>query len=269
MLISLGVGRQVVIEDASGTTELGRVNLPQTANFLVAPTRAAGPAVGITIGVPSRLWFIDPASASLVDSLDINDQVISTAITSDGKKLFAMQSDGQLAVVDGQTHQLITKVVLGGGVTKILVAPGDTTLYATTNVGVLFDIDARTNTVRRQIPATLAAVDFVIGPDNTFYLLDPAHSVVNSYDINQRAVIRVTSVAASATTIAITPDGKQIWLTHTNPAQVTQYLGDNTIGFGFGGAIQTSNSVPSRAYVSPIGSFVAVANPGGWVDIIR
>jgi DNA-binding beta-propeller fold protein YncE len=187
----------------------------------------------------------------------------------DGTRYYASLSNGTVVVVDAASHQEITRISLGGGVQKIRMAPGDTTLYALTNVGVVFDIDLRTNTVRRQIITnTPANTDFVIGRDGLFYLLDGINGLVNIFDVNTSRTIRTVGVSPGASTIALSPDGKQIWLTHTQ-GQITTYQGSVANGFLSGFSISTNFSPPTRTFFSPSGNFAAVTNLGGWVDIIR
>jgi hypothetical protein len=268
MLIALGGQNQVMIRDATGATQTGIVTVPTTAQTLLAPARAAGPAVLVASGIPSRLYFIDPTLATLTDSLTLTGVITASAIRTDGTRIYAMLDDGHLSVVDGGTHQEITRVSLGGGVTKIRVAPGDTTLYALTTVGVVFDVDLKTNTVRRQIISSFSSTDFVIGRDGYFYLLDATNSLVRIFDVNTSTVLRAVGVTSGATTIAVSPDVKQIWLTHSL-GQITIYQGSLATGFLSAGSISTNGSPPLRTFLSPSGSFAAVTNLGGWVDIIR
>ncbi|MGH7618099.1 MAG: Ig-like domain-containing protein, partial [Gemmatimonadaceae bacterium] len=267
MLIGLGGLNQVMVMDATGTTQTGIVQLTTGAQTVLAPPKAAGPAVVVAPGIPSRLWFIDPAVPALVDSLTISAVIGSTAMKADGTAIYAMLDDGSMSVVDGTTHREITRIALGGGVTKLRVAPGDTTLYALTTVGVVFAVDLRTYAVR-QIITNPSNTDFAIGRDGYFYLLDAANSLVRIFDVNTSKVVRTVGVSPGASTIALSPDGKQIWLTHTQ-GSISIYAGSLSTGFLSAATISTNLSPPIRTYFSPSGSFAAVTNLGGWVDIIR
>ena len=268
MLIGLGGQQQVMVRDATAATQTGTITLTTIASTVLAPTKAAGPGVIVAPGIPSHLYFLDPAASAPVDSLAIAAVIISSAIKNDGTRVYAMLDDGSMSVVDGAIHREITRVSLGGGITKLRIAPGDTTLYALTNIGVVFEVDLKTNTVRRQIIANPSNTDFVIGRDGYFYLLDATNSLVRIFDINTSTVLRTVGVAPGASTIAVSPDTKQIWLTHTQ-GSITMYQGSVATGFLSAGSISTNLSPPMRVYFSPSGSFAAVTNLGGWVDIIR
>jgi DNA-binding beta-propeller fold protein YncE len=147
-------------------------------------------------------------------------------------------------------------------------------MYGLTNVGVIFEIDIKNLVVKRQIPANVSSTDFAIGRDGLFYLLDGTNSLVRLFNVNTGTTVRTVGVSGSATSIALTPDGQQIWLTHTTPAQVTVYTGNATIGFVATGAIAATIvnnllTMPLRIFFSPSGSFAAVTNSGGWIDIVR
>jgi hypothetical protein len=269
MLIGLGGSQAVMVRDATGATQTGVINVATPANTLIAPTKAGGPAVLVTPGITSRLRFLDPNSlAGPIDSLDLTGGIVSAAMKADGSRIYAMIDDGNLSVVDGLTHREITRISLGGGVTKIKLAPGDTTLYALTTVGIVFDVDLRTNVLRRQIIANVNNTDAAIGRDGYFYLLDQTSSTVRILDINTNTVLRTVGVSAGAATLAISPDGKQLWLTHPQGA-VTAYQGSVASGFLSLATISTNLAPPMRVYFSPSGSFAAVTNLVGRVDIIR
>ncbi len=260
---------KVFMYDASGTTQTGVVTLTSSAQNIIAPTRAAGPLVAISSGATSRLWFIDPASATIVDSMTINDVITSATMTSDGSRIYVMQTDGTLNIINGSTHAIIAKPLLGGGFKKIQMAPGDTTVYALASVGVLVGFDTRTNQQVKNVIVQSGVPDWVIGQDGLFYFLDGTNSVVRVYDINTQTVLRFVSVAASPVSVAVSPDSRQIWLTHIG-GQVTIVQGDVTNGFLPFASFQTStNAQAGRAYFNPSGAFAALTNIGGVVDIVR
>jgi DNA-binding beta-propeller fold protein YncE len=105
--------------------------------------------------------------------------------------------------------------------------------------------------------------------DGNFYMLDGPGSLVRIYNPVSNSLVRSVAVAPNGTTIAVAPDSKQFWITHTNPQSVTAYTGDATNGYVNSATVSTNASTPTRAYMSPTGSFVAITNVGGWVDFIH
>jgi hypothetical protein len=268
MLIALGGANAIMVRDANAAAVTQTVAVTTTANILLAPSRASGPVVLVAPGIPSRLWFIDPAVNKPVDSLDVTGVITASAMKTDGTRIYAMLDDGNLSVVDGATHREIQRLSLGGGVTKLRMAPGDTTLYALTNIGLTFDIDLRTNVQRPQILADVSNTDVAIGRDGYFYLLDAVSNTVRILDIRANNILRRVGVSPGASTIALSPDGRQIWLTHPQ-GSITAYQGTVASGFLSLASISTNLAPPIRAYFNPSGSFLAVTNLAGRVDIIR
>jgi DNA-binding beta-propeller fold protein YncE len=181
-----------------------------------------------------------------------------------------MLSNGELAVVNVAARQQVGRIPIGGGVTGIRMAPGDTSLYLFTTVGVLVEVDTRTNAVKRQIAVNLGnTTDFVIANDGLFYVLDGPNNIVRLFDVTTLTTVRSIGVPPNATTIAVTPDAQQVWLTHTNPVQVSVYTGNRNTGFLATGVVPFGQALPLRTYISPSGAIAVVTNIGGWIDIIR
>jgi Big-like domain-containing protein len=260
---------KVFMYDANATAQTGVVTLPSSAQFILAPTHAAGPAVAISAGAVSRVWFIDPGTGTVIDSLTINDVVTSATMTSDGRRVYVMQTDGTLNIIDGATHAIVAKPLLGGGFNKIVMAPGDTTVYALAQVGVLLGIDTRTNQQVKNVIVSQNIPDWTIGQDGLFYFLDQTIGVVRVYNITTQTVVRFVSTPPSPSTVAVSPDSRQIWLT-SSTGTVAVLQGDVTNGFLPFASFPTSNTAPAgRAYLNPSGAFAALTNIGGVVDIVR
>jgi hypothetical protein len=259
---------RVVTFDPTGTVQTGFAQLSTPVQILLAPSAAAKPLVAINPSTLSRIWFIDPTISAVTDSIDVPEFVKSANISADGSRIYLMLSDGTLAVYDGATHTQVARVLLGGGVTATKIAPGDTLLYAVTNVGVIFEVDLRANVVKRQIIANVISTDFVIGRDGLFYLLDAPNGLVKIFDPTTLTTVRTVVVAGFGTSIGVAPDSKQFWVTHSNNL-ITIYNGSVTSGYLSGGEISTAGGQPIRVYFSPTGSFAAITNFGGWVDIVR
>ncbi|MEP6494510.1 MAG: Ig-like domain-containing protein [bacterium] len=258
---------KVVILDQEALNANGPVvSLTTPVPLLLAGTKTAGPALAVNVGNVSRIWFLDPGTAAIVDSLDIQETPKAAVIKADGTKAYFLLSDGELQPVDVTAHTLLPRISLGGGTTKLRLSPGDTVAYVLTNVGIVFAIDTRTNVVK-QLTLAVPGNDFAISNDGkSFFALDGIANLVRVVDIASGQVVRTLGVAANGSTISLSPDGQQIWLTHNNGVSI--YTGSVANGFIVGPFIPMV-SVPIRIYFSPTGSFAAVTNFGGWVDIIR
>ena len=200
-LIGRAFALQVQVLDATATTPQTVITTGHFGQFLVAPTLATGPALEIAPGASSRVTFIDPPTGTVLDSLDILEQVTQAAMTSDGSKAFCLLSDGELAMINvvGRTQ---SRIPLGGGLRVMKLDHGDSLLYVSTTVGVMVEVDARAGTVKRQIILPVAFTDFDVSRDGRLlYLLDPANSLVRIYDILAGSVISTTVVEGGAGSI--------------------------------------------------------------------
>jgi hypothetical protein len=269
MFIPVNGQQKVLVYDPNTLAQTATITVTSPIPILIAPTRAAGPVIAINSGTTSRVWFIDPAISAVTDSIDLPEIVRSATMTTDGTRVFVMLANGDLVVFDGATHARVATLVLGGGVTTTRMAPGDTLMYALTSVGVIFEVDVRTATVKRQIIANVQSTDFVIGRDGLFYLLDGPGGLVRLFNIQTQTTVRSVGVSTSSATINVTPDGQQIWLTQNNPGQVTVLTGNSANGFIFTGSYFTGTFNPTRIAFSPTGSLAAIGNFGGFVDIVR
>jgi hypothetical protein len=269
MFVSVNGTQKIFVYDVDGVAKTGEINILASLQTLLTGTQVDGPLLGITPGVQSRVWFMDPAAGAVVDSLDIDQQIISSVITSTGSRAFSLLSTGEIAVIDVASRTSPARIQIGGGLTQLRMAPGDTTLYVMTNIGLIIEIDARTNTVRQQHFVSLTATDMTISREGLFYLLDGPGNIVRIYDLSTKTVLRSIGIPGFATTIALTPDDQQVWITHSNPAQVSIYTGNRNTGFRASGIFSTGLALPLRTYINPSGSIAAVTNIGGWIDIIR
>jgi hypothetical protein len=271
-LVGLTGLQQIAVYDQTATTQLGTVQLTSSFPILLAGRRSTGPAIAINAGATSRVFFIDPNTRAVIDSTDVVENVQGAVIKSDGSRAYMLLTNGELAVVDPATRQQLPRIQLGGGTNKIRIDRGDSLVYVLTTVGILFEIDARTNTVRRQIQLPAVTVtDFDISRDGqSLYLLDGTAGVVRIYNLTTAnpTLQRSVAVSGAAVSLALSPDGQQIWVAHTNPNQVTIYTGSIANGFLSTGTIALAGA-PVRIYFSPSGSFAAVTNFSGFVDIIR
>ena len=268
MLIAIPAQQKVLIYDVNATTQTGGL-VVGNLSILLAPTRATGPAVAIRSGATSRLMFIDPATAAVVDSVDVPDGVSSATMTSDGRWVYALMANGDVAAVN-VPNKSFTRLSLGGGLKQVLAAPGDTLVYGFTesNVGILFEIDTRTNAVRQRI-GSVVYDDIAIGSDGFFYLLDKTVGSVRIVNPTTLAVLRSFGTPTGPSTIAVSPDARQVWLTHSGTHQVTIIAGSPTEPYLQVGGFTTGLTPPNRVSFSPAGNIAAIGNLGGWVDIVR
>lgn len=268
MFIPINGQQRILVYDQQTLAQTSTITVMSPLPKVLAPTKATGPLLVVNPGTTTRVLVIDPLVSAVVDSIDIAEVVTNSAMTSTGSRALFTLSNGDLVVYDPQTRARVGTVTLGGGITSARVAPGDTLFYALTNVGVIFEVDIRT-LAKRQIIASVNATDFTIGRDGYFYLLDGPGGVVRIFNLATQTVLRSVGFAANSATVAVSPDGQQIWVTQSNPGGITVVTGSVANGFLFTGSYSTGVTNPTRVVFSPSGHIAAIGNFGGFVDIVR
>lgn len=271
-LVSLGSNLSVQILDAKATTALDTVVTNRFGQFLLAGPKTSGPALQVAAGSVSRITYIDPASGTITDSLDVQELVTKAVISTTGAKAYLLLSDGELATID-VASKTETRLQLGGGTNALRLNYGDSLAYVNTSVGIMFEIDVRTNTIKRQMILPVTGNDFDISRDGKqIYVLNGTQSIVTIVDLATVTSVGSFGVSNLAKTIALTPDSRQVWVTHdgagTAPAKVTMYARNAAGSYLSAGEIALASN-PLRIYFSPSGDFAAITNFGGWVDIVR
>ena len=140
-------------------------------------------------------------------------------MTSDGTRAFMMLSNGEMSVIDVATRQQMTRVTLGGGVTSTRLRPGRQPAVRVHHCrGDLRDRrphEHREATDHSEFPGD-GLCDFARW--HMFYHPRRTGSLVRLVNVANSTVSRTVGVSPNATTIALSPDDKQIWLTHNTPA---------------------------------------------------
>jgi hypothetical protein len=271
-VVSLGSLLSVQILDANATAAIDTVTTNRFGQFLIAGPSTNGPVLQVAAGTTSRVTYIDPANGTIVDSVDVPEVVTRAAMNTNGTKAYLLLSDGELATLDVASRTL-SRIQLGGGTTAMRLDHGDSLLYVTTTVGITFEVDVRTNSIRRQLQLPATGTDFDISRDGTLlYMLNPTQSIVTIVNLVSNSIVSSFGISNNATSIALTPDSRQVWVTHQGagfaPAKVTIYAQNSAGAFLSAGEFTTASN-PLRIYFSPSGSFAAITNFGGWVDIVR
>lgn len=274
-IIALNLAQQIAFFDATAAITQGTVlQLTSAVPILLSGKNTSTPILAVNQGTTSRVWYVDPVSQTVVDSVDITEAVASAAIKSDGSRAyFLLPNSGQLAVLNVASRTQ-SRIELGGQTTRIKIDRGDTLLYAMTSIGLVFEVDTRTNAVTRQIQLPAGTVtDFDLSRDGQLmFLLDGPNGVIRIFNITGTNPVlrRTVGVSQNATSIILSPDDQQIWTTHNTPNKVTWYTGSVANGYLSTGDIGLAlGNIPMRVYFSPTGSFAAITESGGTVDIIR
>jgi len=177
----------------------------------------AGTLALVTNQFDPSIGVIDLSSNQQVRRINGTSSTFRTIFSSDGSRGYATLAEGATLVIDpvgGITTARIPVVTAPNG---IAFGAGDSLLYVTGMFGGISVLNAKTGApvTTFQISGTLQ--DIVPTPDGTALFLasesNPAIAVVST---SSGTVTGTISLVAPAFGLALTPDRKQLWVTHTS-----------------------------------------------------
>lgn len=230
------------------------------------------------------------------------------AFNSAGTRAYVTnQFDNTVSVVNVSTNAQIDAVAVTGNPFEVIVAPGDSILYVTTNVDSVYGIRLSNKVVITSFAVPNTANGLAVR-GNFLYVSTWQGGTVVEFDLRTRAVSRTFPVGGVPQKLALSPDGKTLYI--ANEAGYVQFwdlvtgvqIGTNVTlpASGYGIALSPTNGLlyVSTAYFGG-GEIVLVApttrtvmktiivggaarrvvfsasgvgfvpNEGGWVDFLR
>ncbi|MGH7618709.1 MAG: hypothetical protein ACREPM_15925 [Gemmatimonadaceae bacterium] len=239
-------------------------------SYIVMAPRSSGTTVVVTnVGaISSEFWFVDIATNAIVDSVMTGRYVQSGQMSADGKRAYILLDAGELAVIDATTHKFLPSIPLGAGIQSFIIAHGDTTGYAYSSAGTMFEIDLARGVVRRQFSMPAFTEVDVSRDGSLFYALDNAALFVRVLRTSDLGVVRLFSTTGSH--IAASPDGRELFVTTSGGSGsfIQSFTGDAASGFTLGPSF-TPTDTPVRLLFDSFGGTLFVVNASGTVDVIR
>lgn len=220
----------------------------------------------------------------------------------------ANQYSQSISVIETDNNTPLGTIRVSGNPFKVIVAPGDSILYVTTNADHLYGIRLSTGAVITTVPLPATSMGFAIR-EQFLYVSTRAGGTVVEFNLRTRTVARTFEVGGVPQDLAISGDGNELYI--ANEAGYVQFwdldtgtqIGNNLAlpgGGGFGMARRprdgklfvttgyygcsihvvdprertitatlTVGGVPRRVAFNKTGSVGAVPNEGGWVDFLR
>jgi hypothetical protein len=267
---------QVALASAAGLTAI-----PLGANPQDVATGGSGPVTAApTSGALPLVWFVSPAAQTRTDSIELPANPVKAVMNSTGTKLFVDMNSFNLATIDVASRTVTSTTSLPGTVTAMKMAAGDTLIYASTVLGTVFEIDARTSTIRRQFNPTTTVVSLDVSRDGKTLFTSNNTSIVTmtalapgglagSVDFTSAGVLTGAS-AGAVNGLGISPDGQRLWVGMNGQVFAAPFE-DGTFS-----TIQVQSSIPvagavfSRIVFSPLGDFaVAIDFSGNQLVIFK
>jgi YVTN family beta-propeller protein len=180
-------------------------------------------------------------------------------------KLYVTLDNGGLTVLNASSGAVDTTIALGSAPLNGLALTSDgARVYVGSVGGTVSEISTATNAVTRSFTPGGTPQDVVVGPgDNTLYVANEAGWV---QVWNLTTWTQTDSIAVPAAFgLALTPDGKQLWVAETSAGQVSVIdCASRTVV----GTILVLGG-PRHIAITPDGTTAVVANAQGAVQIIR
>jgi hypothetical protein len=260
----------------SSSSSVGQVDLATAtagANtpVLAAPVdvAAGGTAVAaVTSGGTPEAWFVNPSTQTRIDSVDLNITPYHAAMNAAGTKLFVQRTDFSFVTIDVASATIVSTSLVPGASTAMKVAAGDSLLYMSTSLGLVYELDMRTSTVRRTFQPSSSVTDLSVSRDGkTLFTSDGTHDVVMT-PLASGGLSGTVTFPQGVNGIAISPDGQQLWASMSGAVFAAPFQ-DGTFQTSFvSSTIPITGAFATRIEFSPLGDFVAVVDAGGLKVVI-
>jgi YVTN family beta-propeller protein len=205
------------------TISLGSMERP-TRTPAVAVSRDAG-SVYVTSAtvMDDHLVVVDTGSNTVSGFHSLDVHPVGVAVSPDGRRVFVAGCklacvDGTLLVLDATTASVVSSIHLTAAPVGFAVAPDGSRAYTPTGLaGTVQAIDLATGTMAT-IPVDAEPLGIDVDPRGTFvYVTCYGASEVSVIDTRTNAVVAKVAVANEPRAIAVSPDSRYAYVTHSSP----------------------------------------------------
>lgn len=265
------VNETTAFVSVSSSSAIGQVDLASATAGANTPVLAApldvaaggGLVAAVTGGGTPEAWFVNTATQTRIDSVDLSFRPFRAAMNAAGTKLFVDRSDFNLLTIDVASAAITSTIQLAGTGTAMKIAAGDTLMYISTALGQVFEVDTRTSAIKRTLQPTTSVMDLSVSRDGkTLFTIDGSATVTMTA-LASGGLSGTVTFPASLNGIAISPDGQLLMGTMSGALFAAPFQ-DGTFQTAFtSSSIPLTGMFPTRVEFSPLGDFVAVVDAGG------
>ncbi len=247
-------GQAVGSADLATTT--AAANIAVTGN--VVDVAVGGSTIVAVTGAPTpRVYTINVSTQAITQTIDLDANPSHVAITSDGKKMFVDRTDFSMVTIDVASGAITSTITVAGTANAMKLAAGDSLLYVGTALGTVYEIDARTSQIKRQLHPSSAVIDLSVSRDGkTLYTIDGSNDVTMT-PLAGGGLSGTATFASAPQGVAISPDNQALWVSLNGAVFNAPFQG---------GAFQTQfvssvipipgNGSPNRIEFSPLGDLI-------------
>jgi hypothetical protein len=248
-------GQAVGVADLA-TATAAPANIAVTGN--VVDVAVGGSTIAAVTSNPTpRVYTIDVGTQAITKSIDLDANPSRVAITSNGKTMFVDRTDFSLVTIDVASGAITSTITVAGTANAMKLAAGDSLLYVGTALGTVYEIDARTSQIKRQLHPSSAVIDLSVSRDGkTLYTIDGSNDVTMT-PLAAGGLTGTATFASAPQGVAISPDNQALWVSLNGAVFNAPFQG---------GSFQTEfvssvipipgNGSPNRIEFSTLGDFV-------------
>jgi YVTN family beta-propeller protein len=305
---------------ASSTPALASTSVTVTDTSLVSRTPLSGSPFG-TAATKSGTSYVLRHTANSASRFDLPSLTVAATFGVDNNPtVIAFDSSGATAFVTAQfadkvdvitvaTNSVTDFINVTGDPFMVRVAPDDKSIWVSTNVDSLYQIDRTTKTVLARYAMPFAVNGLAFSPTNDSLLYASTLVAGKVVEINYKkgTIGRTFSPGGNTQAVAVSPDGTELYVANEYNNEIEIYNLSSgaaltpitTIGGAFdltlsangatlwvsesqSGIVQAFDRVsrqlqrtvrtggaPRRIATTPATTHALVANEAGWVDLIK
>jgi YVTN family beta-propeller protein len=190
-------------------SSLGRVALAgRPYGAAIAPTGVAY----VTLPGLGRLGRADLPSQTFTTPVTVGSIPTEVAFNSTGTRAYVTnQYSHNVGIVSVATNTQIDAIPVTGDPFEVIVAPGDSILYVSTNVDSVYGIRLATKAVVTAFATPAIANGFVIR-DTLLYASTHGGGTVVEFNLRTRTVARTFAVGGTPQKLALSADGNELYI---------------------------------------------------------
>ena len=179
-----------------------------------------GATAFVTNQADYSIGMIDVAAGVQTKTFSLESNTFRTLVSSDGSRAYWTTSGGELSAFNIATSAAAFTLQGIGSANGLALGLGDSTLYVSSVSGVMYAINAKTGTLIRSVSYGSSSLQDVVvsqAGDELFV----ADEYGRLYAMTPTLAVTRTLQLPGAFGVALTVDGKQLWVTQPTSGQIS------------------------------------------------
>lgn len=179
-----------------------------------------------------RLARADLPAQAFAGTAAVGNFPSEVAFNSTGTTAYVTnQLGGSVAIVNVATNAWVETIPVTGDPFEVIVAPGDSILYVTTNIDSVYGIRIATKEIVARFPVPGTANGFVVRHDTLLYVSTRAGGTVVEFNLRTRTVARTFTLGGFPQKMALSANGNELYIVNESGyMQFWNLVGGGQIG---------------------------------------